>query len=258
MFIYQLSISIPDNKILPEAFEQFEFLLASYRSNGQTLGAENTCYIKDGSLIAVVHTHEQSSLNKEQNNLYVNLRIENLEALCGTVLAINLLGDIAEEASVCTCATSDFYFLITEHNSIHSPIKCGTCFEVVPLYKLPPYYEHGYTQVVAWQTNYQACDVLQQNGEVGEEWAIGQMENPNSELSINGRSIAAGIEQQSGIDTYYYLHNSKETTVTEELDSVCPACQQEWLLMQPLAGGIFPFKCDNCRLISTFSSNIIA
>jgi predicted nucleic acid-binding Zn ribbon protein len=256
MYTHQLSIKVADAANIADAFSEFEFLLASYRSSGQILGTEFNAFIDNGNISSIVRTHEEDSLSSQYNNFYVKLRTERLEELCSNKMMVERKGQLHDTATVCNCAKSDFYMLIADHSVVDSPVKCGTCFEVVPLYKLPAYYEHGFGPVLTWEANYQACDTLQINAEVGEEWATEQMSNPNSELSINGRSIAAGIEQNTGINTYYYLHNAKETTVEDELDSKCPACTNDWLLMQPLAGGIFPFKCDNCRLISTFSSGL--
>lgn len=257
MYIYEISISVNAAKNLPEAFEQFSLLTASYRGSGQILGRNTTRYISGLRIIELVHCHETTSLEVQNDNFYVNLRKGLLEELCEAKVEYKLLQESTQDASVCQCAKSDFYLLITEELSIYSPVKCGTCFETVPLYKLPAYFDNGYMPILNWESDYQACDTLQMNGRTGEVWAINQMENPNAELATQGREVCAGIEQNTNTPTYYFIPNSKVTTVEEELDSVCPACKQEWLLTQPLAGGIFPFKCDNCRLISTFSSNIL-
>lgn len=257
MYTHQISIQVANLKNLPDAFNAFEFLLASYKNNGQILGNAIHAFIDDSRIVSVVQTHEENSLSALHKNYYTDLRIKGLEEVCGNTLQIALLGGLEGEQRVCTCAKSEFYLLITEHTAVASPIKCGTCFEVVPLYKLPPVFDHTYYPVLHWENNYHACDTLQTNGGVGEDWAIEQLSNPNSELSIQGRGLCAGIEQQTATPTFYYLHNAKETTVADELDSVCPACKTPWLLMKPLAGGVFPFQCNNCRLISSFSTNIM-
>ncbi len=257
MYIYQISITADDKALQAGALEEFERLVDSYLTSGQRVGQQRHSYVSNGRLVAQVYTHEEQSLHKQYNNLYVNLRTESLERLCNATVEVNQVGTEAEVMPVCTCAKSNFYLLITEHNSIASPIKCGTCFDVVPMYKLPPLFDNGYYPLLSWESNYQACDGLQQNGIVGEAWALEQMENPNSELSVEGREVCTSIEQSTQTPTYYFMRNSKESTIEQELDSICPACRQPWLLTQPLAGGIFPFKCDNCRLISAFSSNIV-
>jgi predicted nucleic acid-binding Zn ribbon protein len=256
MYTHQISIQVADETNLPDAVSEFEFLLAAYRSSGQILGKYDRIFVKDNRITVVVNTQEEDSLAIGYNNYYVNLRIERLDELCGNAIEIVPLGLSHDHEEACQCVKSDFYLLITDLVSIDSPVKCGTCFDVVPMYKLPAYYEHGYAPVLDWENNYQACDRLQIQCEVGEEWALEQMGNPNSELSVQGREICSVIEEKTSTPTYYYLHNVKETTVEEELDSVCPACKTPWLLTQPLAGGIFPFKCDNCRLVSTFSTNL--
>ncbi|UPT66954.1 MAG: Zn-ribbon-containing protein [Sphingobacteriales bacterium JAD_PAG50586_3] len=256
MFTHQISIQVKQGVDLAEAVSQFTSLIGSYYQNGQVLHKQLNTYGEDGLITYVAETQEEDSLNAKYNNELIKMRIGLLEEHCGNKLEIKLLGKSHEEVAVCNCNQRDFYLLIADHSSVDSPVKCGACFDVIPLYKLPPHNESGYYEILAWEQNYKGVDTLQINGHAGEEWATEQISNPNSELSIQGRAVCSAIEQNTSVKTYYYLHNGKETTVEEELDAVCPACKTPWLLSQPLAGGIFPFKCDNCRLVSTFSSNI--
>lgn len=256
MYTFEISIKVSNNKHFAEALDQFILLSGSYRGSGQTVGRDTKRYYADGVIAEVVYCHELTSLNIEYNNYYVNLRKGLLEELCGNELQFKQLGSIAEDLPVCNCTKSDFYLLTTNYVSQCSPIKCGSCFEVIPLYKLPAYYDYGYQPVLSWETNYQSCDSLQMNCEVGEEWALEQMQDPGSELSQLGRGICSKIEEQASTPTYYYLHNYRELTVEEQIDSLCPSCNGEWLLMQPLADGMFNYRCDSCRLLSSFSPNI--
>lgn len=256
MFTHQLSIQVKPGADVAEAVSQFTSLIGSYYQNGQVLHKHLNTYGADGLITYIAETQEEDSLDAKYNNQFVKMRIGLLEEHCGNKLDVKLLGKSHEEVAVCNCPKSDFYLLIADFNSVDSPVKCGTCFDVVPLYKLPAHAESGYYDVLAWEQNYKAVDTIQINSHAGEEWALEQMSNPNSELSVQGRAVCTVIEQNTSTHTYYYLHNEKETTVEEELDSVCPACKTPWLLTQPLAGGIFPFKCDNCRLLSTFSVNL--
>ncbi len=64
--------------------------------------------------------------------------------------------------------------------------------------------------ILSWETNYISCDSLQMNCEVGERWALNQMQEITSQLSKQGLEICRKIEELTSIPTYYYLHNYKK------------------------------------------------
>lgn len=91
------------------------------------------------------------------------------------------------------------------------------------------------------------------NCEVGERWALKQMQEITSQLSKQGIEICGKIEELTAIPTYYYLHNYKKLK-GDQSKIPCPSCRNEWNLQTQLHN-LYDFKCDNCRIISTISPN---
>jgi predicted nucleic acid-binding Zn ribbon protein len=254
MYIQKLSIDIKTNTNKDELIEEFGLLMAYYRAHGQTQGKIESQYINHNSIVCLPFTHKKNALNKKNNNFYVNRQSKKLEKLCNSKLSYKTVGKTYESYKTpCKCKRSDFFILITNYISIDSPLTCGTCFKSVPLYRLPVYYDHGYMPILSWETNYISCDSLQMNCEVGENWALNQMQEIKSQLSKQGLEICRKIEELTSIPTFYYLHNYKKYK-GDQLTRPCPSCTKKWNLKTQL-NNQYDFKCDNCRIISTISPN---
>lgn len=255
MYIQKVSIEIKNNKVdIDQIIDECNLLMAYYRGSGQTQGRIEPQYTKKNKITSTPFTLEKNALHKRNNNKYVTDQIKKIESLTGSTFSFKTVGKADTSGNTsCTCNQSDFYILITNYTSIDSPITCGTCNKTIPLYKLPAYYDFGYMPVLSWNTNYQSCDHLQMNCEVGEQWALNQMQETKSSLSKQGRLICKNIETLTGIPTFYYLHNYRKN---KEADHkwTCPGCQQAWVLKEQLHD-MYDFKCDPCRIISVTSPN---
>jgi len=254
MYIQEISIEINTEIDKEELLYEFDWLMGSYRQNGQTQGDFHCKYINENKIVWLPYTLEKDSLNEKYNNFYVNSQIKKIEELCNSTILFKMVGKSCEDyESPCSCNTPEFYILITNYISISSPLKCGTCNKSVPLYRLPHYSDNGYYQVLSWMTNYISCDSLQMNCKVGERWALNQMQNVNSQLSKQGFKICRRIEELTGIPTYYYLHNYRKVKGDESLKP-CPICNGKWYLKKRMHN-FYDFKCDKCKIISTISPN---
>jgi len=254
MYIQEISIDIKSKIDKDELIDEFGLLMSSYRSSGQTQGRIESQFINDNKIVCFPFTLEKYSLAKKYNNFYVNEQSKKLENLCGAKLAFKTVGKSYESYKTpCTCQKSDFFILITNYLTIESPLACGNCNKSVPLYRLPKYYDFGYMPILSWETNYIACDRLQMNCEVGERWALNQMEKLDSQLSKQGLEICRKIEELTNICTYYYLHNWKKYR-GDSLQRHCPNCNKKWGLETALHR-LYDFKCDKCKLVSMISPN---
>lgn len=254
MYIQEISINIQADVDKDDAVEEFMNLMYAYRSSGQTQGKIESRYIEGGRIVSLPFTLEKDALDTKFNNYYVNEYAERVEAFCKAKLFYRTAGKVYDGyEGACKCEKSDFYILITNYLSIDSPITCGNCKNTVPLYKLPVYYDYGYMPVLSWESNYNACDTLQMNGEVGERWALNQMQELKSQLSKQGLKICRKIEELTGIPVYYYLHNYRKNVGNECL-KLCPGCGMQWHLKTPLHAS-YNFKCDDCKLLSVISPN---
>ena len=255
MYIQEISIEIKTNIDRNDIVDEFDLLIGFYRGSGQTQGRIESQYINENKIVCLPFTLEKDSLSEKYNNFYVNSQIRKIEELCNSTIQFKTVGKSHESyESPCTCNIPEFYILITNYGSISSPLTCGTCNKPVPLYRLPHYYDYGYIPILSWETNYISCDRLQMNCEVGERWALNQLQNVNSQLSKQGFRICKKIEELTKIPTYYYLYNQKRVKGDESL-KLCPICLEKWNLKRQMFGS-YDFKCDKCKIVSIKSSNI--
>ena len=147
-------------------------------------------------------------------------------------------------------------FLILKTAKI-SPLTEGESLNQIPLYKIPFTYHDGecYDDINFWENNYRRIDGLWLNGAVGERWAQNQLQNHDSELSIQGVACCKKIEEVTEIPTYYFLFNYRAWGQAKDKDRKCPNCRGDWLINGSTVNNYYAFKCDNCRLISELSSN---
>lgn len=254
MYIQEISIDIRSKISKDELVDQFSTLMLFYYANGQTQEVGESQYIAENKIVCLPFTLEKNSLGKKFNNFYVHRQTEKIEALCNSSLNIKTVGKSYDSyIAPCECKKSDYYILITNYATIQSPLTCGECNKPVPLYRLPIYYDYGYLPILNWKSNYVSCDRLQMNCEVGERWALNQMQEINSQLSKQGFEICKKIEELTSIPTYYFLYNYKKLK-GDQLLRPCPSCKEKWDLKTPLHKE-YEFKCDKCRIISTKSLN---
>lgn len=254
MYIQEVSIEIKSRVDKNELVDEFGLLMSHYRSNGQTQGRIESQYIDGNRIVCLPFTLEKSSLNKKLNNFYVNRQSQKLEKLCNSKLKFRCIGKSYNTYKTpCTCKKPVFFILITNYITIESPLTCGNCNYSVPLYRLPKYDDHCYLPILSWETNYISCDSLQMNCEIGERWALNQMQQVDSQLSKQGLEICKKIEELTSVPTYYYLHNYKKLK-GNQLSIPCPSCKKKWDLNTKLHG-FYDFKCDRCKIVSTISPN---
>ena len=192
MYIQEISFQIATNFDLDSVEAEFHTLIVSYRNNGQIQDSSiNHIFINgENKVICTAITIAKDALNKKFNSEAISSNIKKIEQLFNTKLEYQLIGEaLVNKEEQCKCKKSEFYILYTNFLAIGSPIMCGTCFNDVPLYKLPKYDAYGYTPILSWESNYKSCDTLQINCSVGEVWAMKQMWQHNSPLSKQGIDI---------------------------------------------------------------------
>lgn len=163
---------------------------------------------------------------------------------------VRFLGMAPETAPSCECTRHSGLFLFTTFLNLEPPLRCIRCNGTVPTYRLPCPPTDEYSALLSWKSNYRACDTLQINCDVGEQFGTRQMSDPTSRLSRSGLAVCKEIESLTGRPTYYYLFRANVRSHSAEPSRLCPGCGGDWLLKKPLHGK-FDFKCDNCRLLSS-------
>jgi predicted nucleic acid-binding Zn ribbon protein len=255
MFIQQLTIEIKSDLDKDNLLDEFLYLLGCYRKSGQSQGDNEIPFIADNFIRCDIPTLEKNSLDKKYNNKWVDSQRKKLEGLCASKLSVATVGkSTVNFDGVCKCKSHDFLVLFTHMFNRASPIDCGTCFNVVPLYKLSKLDSKTMHSILVWEDIYISCDKLQIHSTVGERWATKQMSDFKSGLSKQGLELCAAIKKETGITTYYYLFNYRKISLAKDINRNCPSCGGQWTLKTQL-GKFYDFKCDKCKLVSSISPN---
>ncbi|MCL1910946.1 MAG: Zn-ribbon-containing protein [Leptospirales bacterium] len=255
MFTFELSFIFRNPKEINKIIDKIELYLGSLRKNGQILGKEHPLIHKNNSLISYVFVPEKKSLNKKYSNKYV-LKNYNEIIESKTEISCEIIGKEIVSAKICRCSLIDNYILYTDYLTLEPPLRCGNCFGVIPLYKIPKTYDDEYYDILSWETQYQSCDTLQMNCCVGEKFGTKQMSDYNSDLTKCGIDICSKIKTLTGKNVYYYLYRYVYNPIMKkEINRKCPSCGGDWILENTLFEK-FNFKCDECSLLSNISKGV--
>jgi predicted nucleic acid-binding Zn ribbon protein len=157
----------------------------------------------------------------------------------------------AEGAGFCSCAESSYFILFTLPTAEESPVRCGDCFQSVPLYHLPPspIFGEAYEEI-GWKREFDSVDRIHTCH--GTRFANRQLTDPESSLSQSGRGICLDIELRTGKAVYYVLYRQNLSGRNEGLVKVgdrCPSCNGKWKMKKPVHG-VFGLVCKKCKLMS--------
>ena len=240
----------------PEACENAVWsLLAALDKNGQILPDYFLSETNQGYQ-AFVQLPEIDALHQRHQRKYVRQSYAELETTGLTPPTVKVLGRVPQ-AAACTCHQPASYILYTNYLNTTSGLRCGDCFNFIPLYRIPPTYDDNeYFDLLQWRADFQACDTLQMHCETGERFGTREMSEVTSSLSQRGRKICQKIEQLTQTPTYYYLYRSNNgRSLAAEQNRKCPACGDAWALADPWHR-LFDFRCGPCRLLSNISWNL--
>lgn len=232
----------------------WSFVAALVR-NGQLIDRDDSIVSTADGYKAMVGLPERDSLRRSRFSRKVRAYLREMEQAGVRLGAVRVLGRDLETRPVCRCRKPSAIVLQTGHLSRESPLECGGCGHVVPLYRVPHTGEHGdYDDIRYWVGRYQALDDLWIYSGVGEQFAYRQLSRHDSDLSQLGRSICRRIERKSGLPTYYYLYRWYGRSRASERRRKCPGCGGKWLIEPSWLQN--DFRCNRCRLVSTFAQDI--
>lgn len=200
---------------------------------------------------------EKDSYIEKNSTVYTNKWRNKLEAELSCNFQFNYIGLDPNPESEIVKVPENLEFLILHRYSIVSPLIEGNTLEGLPLYKVPYTYHDkaSYHEINSWEYNYKRVLGLWYGSSVGERWAQNQLQNHDSELSIQGIKCCKNIEEVLGVPTYYFLFNYRAWGSKKDLQRKCPNCKCEWYIEGKTDRDVFAFKCDKCRLVSELSSN---
>ena len=129
-----------------------------------------------------------------------------------------------------------------------SPIMCGDCGGLTPLYRFAPVCADSHYTLYNWIWSYKAADQLDICSGALEADAEKQLTSHYSSLNAAGREFARKFETDSGKPFYYHLLRTESGNERSPDMEACPSCSRPWRLPEAWHG--FEFKCEPCRLVA--------
>ena len=254
MIIAELSF-ISKNRPSEESDDAIWGILAALCKNGQIF-REYVVAKRKNSYVGFVELPEKTALKKSNNNKWVNKSYSDLNKSGLEIPIIKIISEVEFNGKPCRCKSPRSYILYTHYLDNQTPLMCGDCWSLVPLYRiLPTYDESEFYDLLQWQKDYIACDKLQMQCQTGERFGLREMTKVNSSLSKRALELCRKIEKSTGKPVFYYLCHTSARSKTANLKRKCPSCNGEWLLPKQLHK-IFDFRCENCRLLSNIAWNV--
>lgn len=250
MYVCSLTFDCFDDIDINTAQSCISALLDAYRYNGQIIGREFPITLTNSQFKVTVVCPEKDALAVQNNNREVLMKLDSLVAFDLSVPSFELQGLECQSDFSDICEQPQALVLYSTFVQSCSPVRCLEHFSPVPLYKLP---EGVRYDLVKWQETHAACDQIQMNELTSAEaQVVEQLSMPNSQLMQQGRGIANRISAELNIPVYLYLYRVGGDSLELERKRVCPSCDGEWLLPEPMFE-LFDFKCNNCNLVSNIS-----
>ncbi|HMJ64710.1 MAG TPA: DUF2310 family Zn-ribbon-containing protein [Candidatus Binatia bacterium] len=147
-------------------------------------------------------------------------------------------------------------YLFTHAFDWKPPLCRGDTGQPIPTFLLPLDPQRK-NDLIGWQDEYALHDRLWLNSGSLEIAAYKELIEPNSQLSSEGREICGEIEKATGVPTYYFLIRYYAPAQGTD-DRPCPGCGEPWHIPQPQDAPFhnWPFRCEQCRLVSTLGVEI--
>lgn len=243
-----------------EEFAALTFRIVNqWRANGQMIGREASVThfqnVDEAYFQVSLLMPRQDSLAKKYNSEEVNKELANAEDYGVKLEGFEVVGRDYRADTTSKREEAKFLILYTTYLDSCSPIFNIHNFLPLPLYEITNSDQKMAQRILKWQEDWQACDQLQMNGSTLEKVALNQISEVKSDLSEQGRALCREIEGTTQMPTYYYLYRLGKDKEVEH-NRKCPSCNGDWKLDEPMHD-IFYFKCDQCRLISNLSWEVL-
>lgn len=257
MYVVELEFECFDNTTISAVDKAINGLMEALRFNGQILGREFPVVMGEGVFYVRLVCPEQDSLHPDNHSDFVNYCLNKLSEASLLTPKVRLLGRDINSEQVAEEQTPDWQVLYTTYVHTCSPLRSGESLLPIPLYRNPATLNGDHKSVIKWQTEWQACDEIQMGGACkAEHAALREITDVSSDLFRRGWDLRGRIEYLTGIPTYYYQYRVGGISLADEKQRKCPKCGGEWRLDKPLHD-IFYFKCDNCRIVSNISWDML-
>jgi len=194
----------------------------------------------DNGFVVFVTLPEDNALDENFNNIYVSEYLAQMKKLFK--ISIEIIGKNLNYDKSCTCKKSSWYMLYTDFIETDSPVVCGDCNKMIPLYKLPHLFnKNEHSSVLDWKETYRAIDELWIDS-LSDRFTYRQLNNLDSQLSKIGLNICNELEKATNTPTYYYLFQNGKSK------EKCPICGADWKLKGEKT--FIDYRCEKCRLVA--------
>ena len=193
---------------------------------------------------SIVAAFDMHSLDEENFSANTRIYLTRLAKMCSETPQLEYIGINADLEGSCRCSKPSALVMYADLDAHTSPVLCCDCQRGFPLrrFRLGGRFE-DFGELFDWHKLYRSFRT-QYTMNMGEAFAFMMLSRADSQMSQTGRSLAARLEESSGIVVYYYV------LTDERNDSgYCPSCGRPWRSEYPDAIG-FEYCCQECRLVS--------
>ena len=107
----------------------FDNLAGSLVQDGHVLGRENRTILLPDECVLYAFLPARDALEPFTWNSSVKQSMENLAGAGLSMPQVEILGKAEEVSNACECPNSTWFILFTHLFEVHSPVKCGDCFQ---------------------------------------------------------------------------------------------------------------------------------
>lgn len=228
-----------------------ERFLTALLKNGQIVGEYNTGW-RDGIFEAFVSASHRESLHTRYNSRWVAQAAAALKLQFGAEPECEILDDDVS-VPVPTLKSATSLYLYGDGLTFGSGVRHGNRGTALPL-PLLPIDDDLREDIFLWRQSYVNLDRVWFGGGPLELAAYHQLADPNSELMVSGRALAARLEKEVKMPVFLYLLRHWGDSDTEA-NRPCPGCGKAWAEENSPAPSHEPFhrfhfRCEPCRLVS--------
>jgi len=236
-----------DKPVSSKAEDLIDELQAAMCRNCQIYSSPVTTLKHENLVVTSVYAAHERAFEEENFSAWGKEILAKLRRL-GCVLTFSLISNLEEPEK--THNDLKYHVLFARRYDSSLSDQHGASIALLNL----PLSDQCKDQVSAWVAKYNACDDLWLSLNELELSAYYQLASVKSELSILGRTICKELEEASNTPTYYYLFKywGLKNLETKRL---CPGCGCSWCISDNAQADFFQFefKCDRCRLVSSWS-----
>lgn len=231
-----------------DSIDEITFFIGCLRREGHVFG-EEVLGVIEGEIICSVYCYEEFEMIKACESEHSKNELKKIVETFQQEPRI-CFGNRRKEISFAQ-KTFKTLLLYTHFLDNSTPIVNPHTGIAIPMYKLKIDYKTK-EGLLHWQDKYKAIDRLFMLGTGKNEIKnYKEIADPFSEFNQETAKMAADLEEETGIPTYYYLHRYYSFGPSEA-NLPCPICKKPWTKSSKFRVKLkfIDWICHNCRVMS--------